>query len=118
MATSTAPVSQDRDLSTLSNYQDIRTDNIDLDWTVDWDTKTIGGKATLKLEAVKDVNEVVLDTSYLDIKDVTVDGKKAVSFVVAIGADSQGWKLDDHIEAMGQALHVKLSSTLKKGQVS
>lgn len=79
MASSTAPVSQDRDLSTLSNYQDIRTDNIDLDWSIDWDKKTIGGTATLKLEAIKDVDEVVLDTSYLDIKDVTVDGKKAVS---------------------------------------
>lgn len=82
MTTSAAPVSQDRDLSTLSNYQDIRTDNIDLDWSIDWDKKTIGGTATLKLEAVKDVDEVVLDTSYLDIKDVTVDGKKAVSFKV------------------------------------
>ncbi|EJT51631.1 leukotriene-A(4) hydrolase [Trichosporon asahii var. asahii CBS 2479] len=101
MASSTAPVSQDRDLFTLSNYQDIRTDNIDLDWSIDWDKKTIGGTATLKLEAIKDVDEVVLDTSYLDIKDVTVDGKKA---------------LDEHIEAMGQALHVKLPSTLKKGQ--
>lgn len=80
MASCNTPASQDRDLSTLSNYQDIRTDNIDLDWAVDWDKKTIGGTATLKLEAVKDVDEVVLDTSYLDVKDVTVDGKKAVSF--------------------------------------
>ena len=78
MASIDKPASQVKDLSTLSNYQDIRTDNIDLDWEIDWDKKTIGGKATLKLEAVKDVDEVVLDTSYLDVKDVAVDGKKAV----------------------------------------
>lgn len=78
MSSSDKAASQVRDLSTLSNYQDIRTDNIDLEWEVDWDKKIIGGKATLKLEAVKDVDEVVLDTSYLDVKDVTVDGKKAV----------------------------------------
>lgn len=78
MASIDKPASQVKDLSTLSNYQDIRTDNIDLDWAIDWDKKTIGGKATLKLEAVKDVDEVVLDTSFLDVKDVAVDGKKAV----------------------------------------
>lgn len=79
MSSSESPAAFVRDKSTLSNYQDIRTDNIDLEWEIDWDKKTIGGKATLKLEAVKNVDEVVLDTSYLDIKKVTVDGKEAVS---------------------------------------
>lgn len=69
---------QDRDLATLSNYLDVRTQHIDLVWAIDWENRTIGGKATLTLEATKDVNEVVLDTSYLDISGVDVNGKKAV----------------------------------------
>jgi len=73
------PTTADRDLATLSNYQDIRTTHIDLQWAIDWDAKTIGGQATLTLEATKDVNNVVLDTSYLKIDGVEIGGKPAVS---------------------------------------
>jgi leukotriene-A4 hydrolase len=75
-ADSTSP--QDKDLATLSNYVDIRATHIDLVWRIDWEAKVIGGSATVKLEATKDVEDVVLDTSYLDVKDVEVEGSKAV----------------------------------------
>lgn len=100
------PTGADRDLSTLSNYLDIRTTHIDLVWSIDWDKKVFGGHATLDLEASKDVREVVLDTSYLDVKGVEVDGAKAE------------WKLDDRIDVMGQALRVKLDKKRSKGEVS
>lgn len=102
----TVPTAQDRDLATLSNYLDIRTTHIDLVWAIDWESKTFGGSATLDLEATKDgVDTVVLDTSYLDVKDVQVDGAKAE------------WKLDDRIDVMGQALRVKLPKSVSKGSV-
>lgn len=73
----------DRDLATLSNYRDIRTTHIDLAWAIDWEAKTIGGTATLTLEATNDVDEVVLDTSYLDVTGVEVGGKAAVRVELA-----------------------------------
>jgi leukotriene-A4 hydrolase len=74
-----SPTPQDKDLATLSNYLDARTTHIDLDWAIDWQKKIIGGSATVTLEATKDVEKVVLDTSYLDVQGVEVDGTKAVS---------------------------------------
>lgn len=70
----------DVDLATLSNYLDVRVLHTHLDWTIDWDAKTFGGSATLSLEGTSDaaVETVVLDTSYLDVKEVTVKGDKAV----------------------------------------
>lgn len=102
----TVPSGADRDLSTLSNYLEIRTTHIDLVWAIDWNAKTFGGSATLALEATTDVDEVVLDTSYLAVEGVEVDGAKAE------------WKLDERIDVMGQALRVKLPHKLSKGEVS
>lgn len=74
----------DRDPATLSNYLAIVTKHIDLDWTINWDKQVFGGSATLRLEAKEDgVKEVVLDSSYLDINKVEVDGEVAVGHSLA-----------------------------------
>lgn len=74
------PAPQDTDQSTLSNYKDIRTTHTDLEWEIDWDRKVFGGKAVVSLEATADkVDEVILDTSFLDVKSVEIGGKAAVS---------------------------------------
>ncbi|RSH81372.1 hypothetical protein EHS25_006904 [Saitozyma podzolica] len=99
-----SPTPQDKDLATLSNYLDARTTHIDLDWAIDWEKKIIGGSATVTLEATKDVGEVVLDTSYLDVQGVEVDGAKAE------------YSLDERIAGMGSALHVTLPKSVKSGQ--
>jgi hypothetical protein len=44
----------DPDLSTQSNYGDIPTTSVILDWTVDFDTKTINGSIELNLTVKKD----------------------------------------------------------------
>ncbi|WOO82539.1 Leucine aminopeptidase 2 [Vanrija pseudolonga] len=99
------PAPQDTDQSTLSNYKDIRTTHTDLEWEIDWDRKVFGGNAVVSLEATADkVDEVILDTSFLDVKGVEIAGKAAE------------WSLDNHIEVMGQALHVKLPKALTKGE--
>jgi leukotriene-A4 hydrolase len=79
---------QDRDLATLSNYLDILVTHTDLEWTIDWDQKLIGGKAILTLTASKEVDTAVLDTSFLDIRDVSVEGQKAVRDM-AVAADKK-----------------------------
>ncbi|KAK8854951.1 leukotriene A-4 hydrolase/aminopeptidase [Kwoniella newhampshirensis] len=97
---------RDRDLATLSNYLSIVTRHIDLDWTIDWSKKIIWGSSTLKLEVSDEegVEEVVLDSSYLDIKEVEVEGDKV------------SWKLDERIGAMGEALRIFLPNPVKKGE--
>jgi leukotriene-A4 hydrolase len=76
----TQPTAADSDLATLSNYRELRTTHIDLDWAIDWDAKTIGGTATLTFTAVEDVDKAVLDTSYLDLQAVEVGGAAAVRY--------------------------------------
>ncbi|KAJ9101130.1 hypothetical protein QFC21_003348 [Naganishia friedmannii] len=77
--------SQIQDQATLSNYHEVRNLHTHLDWTIDWKEQLIGGTATLtmKPETDKPVEKVVLDTSYLDVTGVKVDGEK-VEFKVEI----------------------------------
>jgi leukotriene-A4 hydrolase len=69
---------QTKDQATLSNYHEVRNLHTHLDWTIDWKEQLIGGTATLtmKPETDKPVEKVVLDTSYLDVFGVKVDGEK------------------------------------------
>jgi leukotriene-A4 hydrolase len=47
------------DPTTQSNYTKIATTNVSLDWTVDFDKKSIYGSATHRLLASADVTEVM-----------------------------------------------------------
>jgi leukotriene-A4 hydrolase len=95
----------DTDLATLSNYKQIRTTHIDLDWTIDWDKQVIYGQAELSLVASDKVEEIVLDSSYLAIKEVQVGGNPV------------DWSHGDRIGAMGEGLKIKLDQALRKDQV-
>lgn len=95
----------DKDLATLSNYTDVRTTHIDLDWTIDWENQVISGHANLKLTATTDTHEIVLDSSYLDVKDVHVDGGKAK------------WAHGERNGAMGEGLTISVQNGIKAGQV-
>ncbi|QRV76953.1 leukotriene-A4 hydrolase [Ceratobasidium sp. AG-Ba] len=82
---------------TQSNYAEITTKHVHFDWTIDWKKRVISGFATHDLEANQDnVTQVVLDTSYLDIKDVLYD-------------------LKERHPVMGNALVIPLSPPLDKG---
>lgn len=96
----------DADQATLANYTEIRTTHIDLDWTIDWDRQVIFGHANLKLQATKDVNDIVLDSSYLDIKEVGVAGEQVQ------------WVHGERIGAMGEGLKIDLKRALKAGEAS
>lgn len=65
------------DSTTLSNYGQIFTRHLDLSWTVDFAKKRIHGESTLLMQSRTRVSEIVLDTSYLDVSKVMVNGAKA-----------------------------------------
>ncbi|KAF5377203.1 hypothetical protein D9615_006474 [Tricholomella constricta] len=93
------------DPATQSNYLQIATEHVALDWTLDFDSQLISGSATHHLLVKEDdVKEVIFDTSELDVSDAKVEGK-SVSF-----------DLKPKHEVMGSALHVCLPSGLKSGQ--
>jgi len=68
-----------RDPSTLSNYERFETTNTAVDLHIDFDRKRLTGSVTLTLRPLTnaETSEIVLDTSYLDVKDVKVDGQTA-----------------------------------------
>lgn len=97
---------QDWDRATQSNYTEIKVTHTHLEWTIDWAGKVFHGKAIISLKAVKDVQKITLDTSYLDIQKVKLEGKEVK------------WELGDRIGTIGNALSFNLPGSLKAGQVS
>jgi aminopeptidase N len=59
------------DLSTQANIDEIKTTHVHLNWNVDFENQNLHGNVVLDLQTLVDnVDKVVLDTSYLDIKAV------------------------------------------------
>ncbi|OLL25450.1 Leukotriene A-4 hydrolase [Neolecta irregularis DAH-3] len=63
------------DISTLSNYPDVRTVNLDLVLDISFERKVLFGSVEHTFEVKHDIDEIVLDTSYLDITSIANDGK-------------------------------------------
>lgn len=93
------------DPTTQSNYLQIASEHVSLDWIVDFDQCVITGSAVHHLLVKEiDVNQVVFDTADLDISDVEIAGV-SVTFDVK----------SKH-EVMGSALHIDLPSKVAPGQ--
>ena len=91
-----------RDPSTLSNYDEFRTDHVTADLDIDFAKKRLVGTVVLRLRALKNgVSKVVLDTSYLDVRQVNVR-----SYPVA------EWSLDARTEPYGSALNIQLNKNI------
>lgn len=86
--------SPEADPSTLSNYQNFSVKSTNLNFDVDFDSKLMSGDIYMDMICLKEIKEVVLDTSYLNIKQVKINDVPA-SFVI-----------DDRIEALGSALRI------------
>ncbi len=86
----TAPSPDRKDLHSYSNAHEIRTSHIALDWTVDFDTKTISGSATLTVEPVNGAGpkELILDTRGLTIRAAaaSTDGDRFSATPFQLGA--------------------------------
>ncbi|KAI4922654.1 hypothetical protein J4E90_001087 [Alternaria incomplexa] len=95
-----------RDPNTLSNYHNFVTRHTSVDFDIDFQKKRLFGSVVLTLECLtdEDVKDVVLDSSFLDISVVEVEGK-SVKFNVG-----------DRVEPYGSPLTITLPSKVPKGK--
>lgn len=93
------------DPSTLSNYFNFKVDTpSDLRFDVNFDKKVVTGSVTYNLEVVNETSQVVLDSSFLDITFVKVDGTSVTSF-----------KVLPRSEPLGSAIEIELPSKVSPG---
>ncbi|KAF2835226.1 putative leukotriene A-4 hydrolase like protein [Patellaria atrata CBS 101060] len=93
-----------RDPNTLSNYHNFVTTHVTANLEIDFNKKILTGSVFLTLKSVthSETDEIKLDTSYLEIKDVKVEGK------------SSEWKIAPRLEPYGSALSIKLDQGVEK----
>lgn len=87
-----------KDVLTNARPAEARVTHVDLDLDVDFDSKTIGGTATLNVLAAKGAKEIVLDAVDLKIASIT---------------DEKGGKLPYAMGANGSALTIQLNGAKK-----
>ena len=88
-----------KDPTTLSNYDCLRTRHVTVNFNIDFAKEQLTGNVTLTLEVLKKGNEIILDTSYLNVADVKIDGSIAK------------WTLAARIEPYGSPLKIQLPDT-------
>ncbi|KAJ6469011.1 peptidase family M1-domain-containing protein [Mycena vitilis] len=94
----------DLDPTTQSNYREIASEHISLDWSVDFAAQIVSGSATHRMKVLLDgVQEAIFDTGDLEVSGAEVKGS-AVSY-----------DLKPKHEVMGSALHVSLPKGLQSG---
>lgn len=101
-----ATVSPPRDPCTLSNYNYFRTSHTVTNLTISFKNQQLVGNVTLTLESLTDAQtkEIVLDSSYLDISSVKIDGK------------NPKWELLPRTGPLGNPLKIQLDNGIKKGE--
>lgn len=107
MASKSMTINPPRDPNTLSNYNNFLTKHTVANFAIDFEKKRLDGNVVLKLQSISDSEskDVVLDTSYLEIKDVSVKG-----------GTLSNWQLLPPLEPYGSALKISLSKEAEKGQ--
>ena len=96
---------QERDPNTLSNYSCFLTTHTVANFEIDFEKKNLFGKVILNLKKTGNSNIIVLDTSYLDIEGVQVNGSPAE------------YELQSRVEPYGSALSIKSGSGSGKAHV-
>jgi len=104
----TTIINPPRDPCTLSNYNNWLTKHTTVDVAVDFKRKVLHGTVTLQLESRtdKESKEIILDTSFLDIKEISVDSQ-----------NTKDWEVKDRFEPYGSPLHIKLPSGAALGSI-
>lgn len=87
-----------RDPNTLSNYNNWRTKHTIAELAISFEEQKLSGSVTLELESIteKASEEILLDTSFVDIKNVSLDGS-AIK-----------WELKDRFEPYGSPLSISV----------
>lgn len=96
-----------RDPNTLSNYNIFLTKHTTANFEIDFEKKQLSGNVILKLQSVSDseTEDILLDTSHLDIKGVSVKGQAVPK-----------WQLLPRFEPYGSALKISMEKETEKGQ--
>lgn len=94
-----ASINMPRDPNTLSNYNNWKTKHTIADLAIDFKKQRLTGTVRLQLESLteKESEEIILDTSFLDVQDVAVNGSK-----------SSDWKVKDRFEPYGSPLSISV----------
>ena len=102
-----AKIHPPRDPNTLSNYNNWLTTQTETDFTILFDEQKLKGTVLHKLRSITDAEtkEILLDTSYLDISEVLVDGIPA------------RWSLLPRFEPYGSALKIELAKAVPLDKV-
>ena len=93
-----------RDPNTQSNYDHFRTKRTRTDFAIDFARHRLTGEVRLKLDTLRSGKEIVLDTSFLDVHDVSADERPAK------------WTLDPRVEPLGSALRITLEQDAEAGK--
>jgi leukotriene-A4 hydrolase len=101
-------ITHTRDPNTLSNYNHWLTKHTIVDLAIDFKKQRLTGKVTLQLESRTEAKstDVILDTSFLEIESIGVNGQKW-----------QNWQVKDRTEPYGSPLHIKLATPHKRGVI-
>lgn len=104
-STSTSP-SRPRDPNTLSNYHEFLTTHTVANFDIDFQKKALHGSVTLTLKSLTDAHarDIVLDSSYLHVKNITCEELNIE------------WGLDPRLEPYGSALSISLERGIPKGE--
>jgi leukotriene-A4 hydrolase len=95
-----------RDPNTLSNYNNWRTAHTTANFEILFEEQRLSGNVVLTLKSITnpETKEIVLDTSYLDISEIKVNGNPAK------------WELLPRMEPYGSALKISLESGIPADQ--
>ncbi|KAK2624937.1 hypothetical protein QTJ16_005306 [Diplocarpon rosae] len=101
-------ITKPRDPTTVSNYNYWKTKHTIADFAIDFKKQRLTGTVTLRLESVTDKasEDIVLDTSFLEISDVSLNGTR-----------TKDWKVAERSEPYGSPFSVKVPGGASRGSV-
>lgn len=108
LRTMASSITVPRDPNTLSNYNNWKTKHTIVDFAIDFKNQRLSGTVTLQLESIteKESEEIILDTSFLDITDIRLNGSK-----------TKDWSVKERTEHYGSPLSVTVPGGAAKGSV-
>ncbi|KAH8591232.1 leukotriene A-4 hydrolase [Bisporella sp. PMI_857] len=106
LTTMASTVAPPRDPNTVSNYNYWRTKHTIADLAIDFKKQRLHGNVTLELESTteKQSEEIVLDSSFVDVQAISINGTKSTS-----------WKVRDRSEPYGSPVTIPIPGGIGKG---
>jgi leukotriene-A4 hydrolase len=100
-------INMPRDPNTLSNYNNWTTKHTKAELAIDFENQKLIGNVTLDLESIteSESEEIILDSSYLDVTDICLNGVKI-----------KDWVVKDRFEPYGSPLSIKIPGGKPKSE--